>query len=253
MAWSTPSTQSAGYVVGAGDWNVLVNDLKYLKGQDGAISLEAALTAVGTSSTYAVTADSSEVSAASGVLLASRNGTSKWRIRLGSSNEYILEKSDGTAWLTVNQSAAATFAGDVTFEAATKKKLNSTTYTSALYVPLATPLTSTSFDGDSFSTVSVSTLIDLGTLFSVPDNVKAVHLRVMLRDSAAWGTDNLYFAMGPSATQYTGGVARTFGGDVLNDAHFVVSCDSDGNLYYRCNASGSNTLDVWIWVWGYWI
>ena len=40
MAWSTPSTRSAGYLVTADNWNEIVNNLKHLRGQDGTTVLE---------------------------------------------------------------------------------------------------------------------------------------------------------------------------------------------------------------------
>jgi hypothetical protein len=44
MAWATPTTRSTGYVVTAANWNEIVNDLRYLKGLDGAVAIENAVT-----------------------------------------------------------------------------------------------------------------------------------------------------------------------------------------------------------------
>ena len=44
MAWATPTTRSTGYVVTASNWNEVVNDLRYLKGLDGAVAIENAIT-----------------------------------------------------------------------------------------------------------------------------------------------------------------------------------------------------------------
>ena len=44
MAWSTPTTRATGYIVTAANWNEFVNDLRYLKGLDGAVAIENALT-----------------------------------------------------------------------------------------------------------------------------------------------------------------------------------------------------------------
>lgn len=44
MAWSTPTTRATGYVVTAANWNEFVNDLRYLKGLDGAVAIENAIT-----------------------------------------------------------------------------------------------------------------------------------------------------------------------------------------------------------------
>ena len=43
MAWATPATRATGYIVLAADWNVVVDDLKYLKGQARAVDLENSL------------------------------------------------------------------------------------------------------------------------------------------------------------------------------------------------------------------
>jgi len=44
MAWATPTTRSTGYVVTASNWNEVVNDLRYLKGLDGPVAIENAIT-----------------------------------------------------------------------------------------------------------------------------------------------------------------------------------------------------------------
>ena len=49
---------------------------------------------------------------------------------------------------------------------------------------LTTPLTSTAWDGDSFSTTG-KTLIDLSSVFGVPAGVKAVLVRMIARDSGS--------------------------------------------------------------------
>ena len=57
-------------------------------------------------------------------------------------------------------------------------------YRGAQWVYLQAPLTSTSWDGDSFSTTA-KTLIDLSAVFGVPANVKAIYARVFVNDSAS--------------------------------------------------------------------
>jgi len=44
MAWATPTTRSTGYIVTASNWNEIVNDLRYLKGLDGPVAIENAIT-----------------------------------------------------------------------------------------------------------------------------------------------------------------------------------------------------------------
>lgn len=124
------------------------------------------------------------------------------------------------------------------------------------WIKFSAPLTSTSYDGDSFSTTA-ATLIDLSATFTnaagetVPDGVKAIIARIEVNDSAAWGTDGLYAALGPGSTTFYQLTARAFGGDVKNNVMAPVLCDENGDVYFRCIASGAGTLDVSISIWGY--
>jgi hypothetical protein len=126
-------------------------------------------------------------------------------------------------------------------------------YRAYVFVPLDTPLTSTSFDGDAFSTVGTSTLIDLSAAFGVPAGVKAVLADVAIRDSAAWGAGEYRLDLGPSSTYYYAFRAACYGGDLLGRGQGVVPCDANGDVYYRTEASGAGTLDVTVRIWGYWI
>lgn len=118
------------------------------------------------------------------------------------------------------------------------------------FVPLTTPLTSTSWDGDAYSDVA-ATLIDLSAVFGVPAGVKAVLIRLVCRDSVAWGTGDLYFSVSPAAGTYAV-VAQPYGGDVSSQTTGVCPCDANGDIYYTINASGAGTMDCWIQIWGYW-
>lgn len=126
-------------------------------------------------------------------------------------------------------------------------------YTGYIFVPLTSPLTSTSWDGDAKSTVSSSTLLDLSSVFGAPAGIKAVLMRIDVRDSATWGTSGLYFACGPGSSYWWAASCMAFGGDVNNIVTMVCPCDSNGDVYYRIAASGTNTLDVNLQIWGYWI
>jgi len=120
------------------------------------------------------------------------------------------------------------------------------------FVPLTTALTSASWDGDSFSD-TVLTVIDLSAVFSVPPAVKAVLLTVQMRDSGSVGT-RTYVAFGPNNAVPVSLIAESTGlpNDTLVSAEGIVPCDANGDLYYAVEASGVGTLDVWVWVWGYW-
>ena len=122
------------------------------------------------------------------------------------------------------------------------------------FVPLATPLTSTSFDGDSFSTTGY-VLIDLSSVFGVPAGVKAVLVQAQCRDSGSAAATDLYLALGPDAatTLYFNVRLQGLPNDSFGSETAVVPCNADGDLYYRVQASGTNTMDVWMRILGYWI
>ena len=117
---------------------------------------------------------------------------------------------------------------------------------------LTTPLTSTSWDGDARSTTT-ATKIDMSSVFSgyPTDAVKAVMVRLACRDSAALGTTGLSIEVGPSATYYYNVSTVAIGGDVVSSQTAWCSCDANGDIYFRVVASGTETLDAWLEVWGY--
>ena len=119
------------------------------------------------------------------------------------------------------------------------------------FIPLTTPLSSTSWDGDSRSTTA-ATLIDLSAVFGVPAGVKAVLAKIVARDSVAIGTNN-WFQIGPSATQTGFVTCWTIGGDLWFSQTAVCPCDANGDIYFQCNASGASTLEVVIVIEGYWL
>lgn len=124
----------------------------------------------------------------------------------------------------------------------------------ARFVPLTTPLTSTSWDGDSYSTTS-KTKIDLSAVFGVPAGVKAVDVFISARDSGSL-TGQALVALSPDniADSYPVGLKLS---NITNDRRMpgggVVPCDENGDIYYQLAATGTKTLDVWIEIWGYWI
>lgn len=119
---------------------------------------------------------------------------------------------------------------------------------------LTTPLTSTSWDGDSYSTTA-KTLIDLSEVFGVPAGVKAVMVRMAARDS---GSSAGYCQLGLSPNSTAGSVAvQAYLQGVANDVYVsvngIVPCDGNGDVYYQIAASGTGTLDAIIEIWGYWL
>ena len=122
------------------------------------------------------------------------------------------------------------------------------------WVYLATPLTSTDWDGDARSTTA-KTLIDLSVVFAgIPAGIKAVLVGVTLRDSgSAASTGGCFLILSPNSTANIGQTFRASG--LANDANgggsAIIPCDSNGDIYFQCNASGAGTLDVWIEIHGY--
>lgn len=142
--------------------------------------------------------------------------------------------------------------GDIWYTGALSSYKNATSYTGYIFVPLATTLTSTSFDGDSFSTTA-ATKIDLSAEFGAPEGIKAVSLIVTAQDSAAFGTRNLWVAFGPSTGQVVHCPVRPAGGDVWTSTSGIVPCDSSGDIYYAIGASGASTFDLIVRINGYFI
>ena len=118
---------------------------------------------------------------------------------------------------------------------------------------LTTPLYSTAWDGDAFSTTS-KTKIDLSEVFGVPAGVKAVLVLVNMRDSASTTTYS-YMYLSPSDTANSGLIFSCDNGknDGLVPASATVPCDANGDIYYQVAASGPGTMDVTIQIWGYWL
>ena len=119
---------------------------------------------------------------------------------------------------------------------------------------LTTPLASTSWDGDAFSTTA-KTKIDLSVVFGVPAGVKGIFVRLVARDSGS-SAGYCQFSLSPNATAgsvvvqaYLWGVPN----DVYVSVNGVVPCDANGDIYYQIVASGTGTLDAFIEIWGYWL
>ncbi len=114
------------------------------------------------------------------------------------------------------------------------------------------PLTSTDWDGDSHSTTA-KTKIDLSAVFGVPAKVKAVLALVVIRDSgSSSGDPNI--VLGPTNDSNVGMALRCGGlaNDSLTSGSMIVPCDGNGDIYFQNNASGTNTMDIWLQIWGYW-
>lgn len=119
-------------------------------------------------------------------------------------------------------------------------------------VPLQAPLTSTSWDGDSFSTTA-KTKIDLSAVFSAPARIRSVLVAVQVRDSDSAATD-CYLILSPNDTANNGMIFQCHAPNDRWARHSAtVPCDANGDIYYQTVASGASTLDIFLQIWGYWL
>lgn len=124
---------------------------------------------------------------------------------------------------------------------------------SGKFIALTTQLTSTSWDGDSFSTTA-KTKIDLSAVFGVPAGVKAVLVKVALRDSGSAAASCVFQLSGVSSgTKYSLTAQASPIADRFAYYSGIVPCDANGDVYYQIDASGSATMDVYLEIWGYWL
>lgn len=117
-----------------------------------------------------------------------------------------------------------------------------------------TPLTSTAWDGDAHST-EARTLLDLSAVFGAPAGIKAILVKVTIRDSGSAGGDysfNLTPAGGSGEIAFT---SRCSGlpNDSFTTEAGLVPCDTNGDVYTQIAASGVGTMDVTIQIWGYYL
>lgn len=243
MTWHTPKTWSALTEVTASDFNYEIRDLL----------------------------NTIWVGTAAGDMDYYTSSTAKSRLAKGTAYQGLAMNAGATApsWQDTPQKVLTT-AGDILYASGAntlaRRAIGTNDYvltvnagapawvSRAKFVPLTTPLTSTSWDGDSKSTEVTSTLLDMSSVFTgyPTSGVQAVLLWVQVMDSATWGTDDLWIDFGPSGTYWYAGGVSAFGGDVRNQGMLIIPTDANGDIYYRINASGASSMDIWIRVWGYW-
>jgi len=114
-----------------------------------------------------------------------------------------------------------------------------------VFVPLTTPLTSTSWDGDTKGTGDRAT-VDLSAVFGVPAGVKAVLMTIQTTGDAA----NDYIRFGPNSGNSFALTCRTQVASQIMHASGIVPCDANGDVY--CYTSGT-VESVYVWIWGYFI
>ena len=123
------------------------------------------------------------------------------------------------------------------------------------YVPLAVKLSSTSWNGDSFSTTA-KTLIDLSAVFGAPAGIKAINVRTMCRDSGSAAGSDICLILSNNNTTLSGEYWNRLDGvpdDKWHEYLGIVNCDANGDVYVEIKASNTGTFDVWWEIYGYWI
>ncbi len=126
-------------------------------------------------------------------------------------------------------------------------------YVGYIFVPLLSPLTSTSWDGDLFASGN-NTLIDMSAVFGAPAGVKAYLFSITVRDTSATDTNDCYIAFCNSAggSPYISVRAAAEPSKYLSGT-IIVPCNSDGDVYYKVNAGSGSSFMVFMNVSGYYI
>ena len=110
---------------------------------------------------------------------------------------------------------------------------------------LSTPLTSTSWDGDTKTTADRA-IVDLSAVFGVPAGIKAVLMTI----GSAADSAGEFIRFGPNSTYNYTLTCITSVANQFSRSTGIVPCDSNGDIY--CYPSG--TIEgVQVWIWGYWL
>lgn len=149
---------------------------------------------------------------------------------------------------TLTLTGNGSIGGDLTVSGAFKSRKNSTDYTGYIYVPLSTPLTSTSWDGDN-KTSSNNGTIDLSSVFGVPAGIKAVKLSVQLQCNTAGKYAN--FGINSTYNYMLGQIIQVANAKIVMQGD--VNCDSNGDIYFATDAATGSEMSVYVRIWGYYI
>jgi hypothetical protein len=179
--------------------------------------------------------------------LAAQSGSDTSGLRL------VLD-DDGTAEVRVTFGTNTTITiynetGNIAYSGSLQSAKNSTTYTGYITVPLATPATSTSWDGDAKDTAD-NGIIDLSSVFGLPAGIKGVFAKLSAKNTSTTGK---YSSLGAdSSNPYALVVTPRDTLDIsLNNGPAFVPCDSNGDIYYKTNAADGSENIVGIEIYGY--
>ena len=144
--------------------------------------------------------------------------------------------------LSIGHTALPTTAGDISYAGTLKSRKSSVDYSGYITVPLTTPLTSTSWDGDAKTAASSGT-IDLSAVFGAPAGIKGALVRLAMRSA----TLDVTVALGPSSTVLPL-IARANVASKYYESYGMVPCDASGDLYFYCSGNADN---VFVEIYGY--
>ena len=118
------------------------------------------------------------------------------------------------------------------------------------HIALKTPLGSTSWDGDTFSTTA-KTLIDLSSVFGAPDNITEAQVRFLAWDSGSGASTDCWIGASPNNIANNISLACWLAGNpnsIRTDVSSFVACDSNGDIYYQIKATGAGTLTAYMFI-----
>jgi hypothetical protein len=144
--------------------------------------------------------------------------------------------------------------GDISYTGSLISYKNFTEYPGYIHVPLSTQLTNAYFEGNSFETITTSSPINMHQRFGVPKETKAVNLQIITIESGSFGSQGLYFAVGPSASEWYHVACRPLGGYVENEVLGWTSCSLVSGspvIFCQIKASSGSSMKVYMRVNGY--
>lgn len=116
-------------------------------------------------------------------------------------------------------------------------------------VGLATPATSTSWDGDAKDSDN-NGIIDLSSVFGLPSGIKGVFVKFSVKNTSTAGK---WAALGPSSSsRYS--IVQTPRDTLdiwLSNGPVFVPCDANGDVYFSTNAAHGAENSVAIQIYGY--
>jgi len=131
-------------------------------------------------------------------------------------------------------------AGNIQYTGALQSYKNSTAYTAYAYVPLATKLTSATWNGTASKGVADAGFKTLTTDFpGYPANTKAVNLRVAVRTTATGSTK--YLAIGPDSSNYNIH-ARSQVSNIYSEINGITAVDASSRVYFLFGGTIENVI-----------